>query len=106
MVSLDHRLSIQDKIPKHILLTGDGLPVATHRNVAPVEFENRIRGDGVVTNFGPIKSVSLTLEDAWVARTISEDAVINNYAKWNWYLFFLSLPAQFTFGIFYWNLVS
>ena len=48
---------------KHVLLTGDGLPVAAHRNVAPVEFENRIKGEGVVTNFGPIKSISLTFED-------------------------------------------
>ena len=48
---------------KHLSLTGDGLPVAAHRNVAPVEFENRIKGEGVVTNFGPIKSISLTLED-------------------------------------------
>ena len=66
---------------KHVLLTGDGLPVAAHRNVAPVEFENRIKAEGVVTNFGPIKSISLTFEDDWVARTISEDAEMNNCVK-------------------------
>ena len=80
---------------KHVLLTGDGLPVAAHRNVAPVEFENRIKGEGVVTNFGPIKSISLTFEDDWVARTISEDAEMNNCVKKKLVLILLIYCVQF-----------
>ena len=69
--------------------------MAAHRNVAPVEFENRIKGEGVVTNFGPIKSISLTLEDDWVARTISEDAAMNNYVRKKLILILLIHCVQF-----------
>ena len=50
-------------------LTGFGVPLATQRSLAPVELEKRIRGDGVVTNVGPIITVSfpLAVEEAFIA---------------------------------------
>ena len=43
------------------MLTGVGFPLTSHRRAAPVELEKRIKGDGVLTNFGPINMFSLCL---------------------------------------------
>ena len=65
------------------LLTGFGVPLATQRSLAPVELEKRIRGDGVVTNVGPIITVSfpLAVEEAFIAWTTKDDAEIDNNSK-------------------------
>ena len=67
-------ISLKDIV---LRLTGFGFPFAAQYRVAPVELENRIKVDGVLTNFGPIiifLSSLIPLEEISVAFAPKEQA--------------------------------